>query len=119
MVRSSIEYRLNWTDSCLVVPRLGLQRLGLGINEAAVNSVTRGLVGDTSFAVLPDITPRMTFLLTIFFQMVSWLNHFPSSQMLTRLDRSDKAIRSAQLGSVHRCGHALRLRILPVWLACA
>ncbi|PNS15949.1 hypothetical protein CAC42_4350 [Sphaceloma murrayae] len=39
--------------------------LKLPIHEEAVNSVTRGLVGDTAFAVLPDITPRMTFVLTL------------------------------------------------------
>ncbi|KAK6389810.1 glycosyl transferase [Meristemomyces frigidus] len=39
--------------------------LKLPVNYDAVNSVTRGLVGDTSFAVLPNITPRMTFVLTL------------------------------------------------------
>ena len=36
-----------------------------------MNKVTRGLVGDTSFAVLPEISPKMTFILTLGFQMVS------------------------------------------------
>jgi alpha-1,3-glucosyltransferase len=45
--------------------------LKLPIKEDALNSVTRGLVGDTSFAVLPDITPRHTFILTILSQLVS------------------------------------------------
>lgn len=40
-------------------------RLGLPVNLDAVNSVTRGLVGDTSFAVLPEITPNMCFALTL------------------------------------------------------
>ncbi|KAF2721206.1 glycosyltransferase family 57 protein [Polychaeton citri CBS 116435] len=39
--------------------------LRLPVDENAVNSVTRGLVGDTAFAVLPEITPRMTFVLTL------------------------------------------------------
>ncbi|KAK0911065.1 glycosyl transferase [Friedmanniomyces endolithicus] len=39
--------------------------LKLPINTEAVNSVTRGLVGDTSFAVLPDISPRTTFVMTL------------------------------------------------------
>ncbi|KAK4980184.1 glycosyl transferase [Elasticomyces elasticus] len=39
--------------------------LKLPVNADAVNSVTRGLVGDTSFAVLPDISPRTTFVLTL------------------------------------------------------
>jgi alpha-1,3-glucosyltransferase len=45
-------------------------RLGLAVDRTATDSVTRGLVGDTSFTVLPTISPRMTFSLTAFFQMV-------------------------------------------------
>ena len=37
----------------------------------AIASVTRGLIGDTSFAVLPTITPRTTFILTLAAQVVS------------------------------------------------
>lgn len=44
---------------------------GLPVDQTAVNSVTRGLVGDTSFAVLPEITPETTFALTLLFQIVS------------------------------------------------
>ncbi|KAI1554963.1 glycosyltransferase family 57 protein [Pyrenophora tritici-repentis] len=40
-------------------------RLGLHIDPEAVNSVTRGLVGDTSFAVLPDVVPLTCFILTL------------------------------------------------------
>ncbi|KAL1305599.1 hypothetical protein AAFC00_007202 [Neodothiora populina] len=39
--------------------------LNLPVNADAVTSVTRGLVGDTAFAVLPDIPPRLTFILTL------------------------------------------------------
>ncbi|GAM90368.1 hypothetical protein ANO11243_084110 [Dothideomycetidae sp. 11243] len=39
--------------------------LKLSVKADAIDSVTRGLVGDTAFAVLPEITPRITFLLTI------------------------------------------------------
>lgn len=49
----------------LVAPRFGLP-----VDRAAVDSGTRGLVGDTSFAVLPAISPRTTFLWTVFFQLV-------------------------------------------------
>lgn len=48
-------------------------RLGLPVNQDALNSVTRGLVGDTSFAVLPEVTSEQTFLLTFLFQLVSLL----------------------------------------------
>ncbi|KAL6705149.1 glycosyl transferase [Coniothyrium glycines] len=40
-------------------------RLGLHVDRNAVNSVTRGLVGDSSFAVLPDVVPLACFLLTL------------------------------------------------------
>ena len=45
--------------------------LKLNVNKEAVNSVTRGLVGDTSFAVLPNITPQQCFGLTLAFQVVA------------------------------------------------
>lgn len=45
-------------------------KFGLSVDQSAINSVTRGLVGDTSFAVLPNVEPRTTFLLTLFFQVV-------------------------------------------------
>ncbi|OCT46255.1 Dolichyl pyrophosphate Glc1Man9GlcNAc2 alpha-1,3-glucosyltransferase [Cladophialophora carrionii] len=52
--------------------------LGLSVDEKAVHSVTRGLVGDTSFAVLPDITAQQCFGLTLAFQMIAltklWLS---------------------------------------------
>lgn len=45
--------------------------LKLEVDKAAVNSVTRGLVGDTSFAVLPNISPQQCFGLTLAFQIVA------------------------------------------------
>ncbi|KAF2803453.1 uncharacterized protein BDZ99DRAFT_526382 [Mytilinidion resinicola] len=50
--------------------------VGLTVDSSAVNSVTRGLVGDTSFAVLPDVPPRATFLLTLFFQVIFLIKLF-------------------------------------------
>lgn len=38
--------------------------------------MTRGLVGDTAFAVLPEITPRTCFVLTLFFQMLPLIKLF-------------------------------------------
>lgn len=50
------------------------------VNADAVNSATRGLIGDTSFAVLPQISKEHTFYLTFFFQLVSKATQiFPSS----------------------------------------
>lgn len=44
--------------------------LGLPVNKGALTSVTRGLVGDTSFAILPEVTKEQTFALTFIFQVV-------------------------------------------------
>ena len=46
-------------------------RLGFTVDQSALNSVTRGLVGDSSFAVLPNVSPKTTFALTLGFQFVS------------------------------------------------
>ena len=51
-------------------------RIGLSVKADALQSVTRGLVGDTSFAVLPDITPRVCFALTLLFQTIPLLKLF-------------------------------------------
>lgn len=45
-------------------------RLGYHVDTSALDSVTRGLVGDTSFAVLPNVTPSTTFGLTLLFQLI-------------------------------------------------
>ena len=45
--------------------------LGLDVDREAINSVTRGLVGDTAFAVLPEVVPLTCFVLTVGFQIVS------------------------------------------------
>ncbi|KJA29945.1 glycosyltransferase family 57 protein [Hypholoma sublateritium FD-334 SS-4] len=42
------------------------------INESGVASSSRGLVGDTVFAVLPNVKPAHTFVITVVFQLV-WL----------------------------------------------
>lgn len=39
-------------------------------NQDAVSSLTRGLVGDSSFAILPEITSGMTFVITLISQLV-------------------------------------------------
>lgn len=57
----------SFTDRVLII--VG-PYLGISVDEAAKSSVTRGLVGDTSFAVLADIPPAWTFYLTLFFQVL-------------------------------------------------
>lgn len=50
-----------------------IERTGadIAINASGVASTSRGLVGDTVFAVLPNIKPIHTFVITIMFQSVS------------------------------------------------
>ncbi|RKF81157.1 Dolichyl pyrophosphate Glc1Man9GlcNAc2 alpha-1,3-glucosyltransferase [Golovinomyces cichoracearum] len=43
---------------------------GLSLEKNALNKLTRGLVGDTAFAVLPEITSQTTFILTIISQLL-------------------------------------------------
>lgn len=43
----------------------------LNVDHEALQSVTRGLVGDTSFAVLPAITAAQCFAITLSFQIVA------------------------------------------------
>ena len=43
----------------------------LQINTSGVASTSRGLVGDTVFAVIPNFKPIHTFAITIAFQLVS------------------------------------------------
>ncbi|KAI9773554.1 MAG: glycosyl transferase [Geoglossum simile] len=81
----------SFTDRILVCVA---PRFGLDVKETGLNSVTRGLVGDTSFAVLPEITPRTTFLLTLFFQTICLIKLFfqPSWERF--------------IGAVTLCGYA-------------
>ncbi|KOS16941.1 Dolichyl pyrophosphate Glc1Man9GlcNAc2 alpha-1 [Escovopsis weberi] len=68
--------------------------LGLRVKEEALGSVTRGLVGDTAFAVLPEITPRTCFALTLLFQAIAMVKVF-------RRPTWDNFV-----GSVTLCGYA-------------
>lgn len=60
----------------IVADRLGMT---LDVNAPGVASTSRGLVGDTVFAVMPEIKPIHTFMITILFQSVSaYLSTNPS-----------------------------------------
>lgn len=75
-----------------------------------MNSVTRGLVGDTSFAVLPDISPLICFLLTLGTQIVRILAEQEidctnlTQPVLFRL--LYKPTWEAFIGAVTLCGYA-------------
>ena len=61
---------INIAISFSLLTDLVAPKIGLPVDENALNSVTRGLVGDSSFAVLPNVDPKLTFALTLFFQAV-------------------------------------------------
>lgn len=66
-----------FTDSGIIdVKRLGV----MPMSTPGVASTSRGLVGDTVFAVLPNIQPIHTFIVTISFQLV----RLPSLNLLWR-----------------------------------
>ncbi|KAF4619265.1 hypothetical protein D9613_005147 [Agrocybe pediades] len=50
--------------------------LNISINESGVASTSRGLVGDTVFAVLPNVKPIHTFIITVGFQLVCVMMFF-------------------------------------------
>jgi hypothetical protein len=91
--------------------RTAAPRLGLEVDHNAVNSVTRGLVGDTSFAVLPDVVPLTCFLLTLGTQIVcrfkinsAMFSANGSKPVLLRL--LYKPTWEAFVGAVTLCGYA-------------
>lgn len=83
-------------------------RLGLPVNRDALARVTRGLVGDTSFAVLPEVAKERTFLLTFVFQLVCASSQSNCSR-LHGTDSSDQIVVPSQLGHLRRRRHALRI----------
>lgn len=61
--------------------RLPLQSIfqfdaGLLNNQDLLNSSTRGLVGDIEFLILPNISPKLTFILTLFYQIMALIPLF-------------------------------------------
>lgn len=64
------QFLINIAISFLLLTILVAPKIGLPVDQNALNSVTRGLIGDSSFAVLPNVDPRLTFALTLFFQTV-------------------------------------------------
>jgi alpha-1,3-glucosyltransferase len=107
-----IEYKAKLMVS--VAPRLGLQ-----VDHEAIRSVTRGLVGDSAFAVLPEVTKESTFILTLAFQLVRPSPLFPFEQLLIYVAMPHQTLATPYLGYIRRRSHSVRLCLVPVWLACA
>ncbi|KAL8759886.1 MAG: hypothetical protein Q9199_000451 [Rusavskia elegans] len=100
----------SFTDRVLL---LVAPRLGFVIDQNAVNSVTRGLVGDTSFACLPSISPRTTFLLTLVSQMPSLVKLFPQPSWETFVGAVTLCGYSSFLFGWHVHEKAILLVVIP------
>jgi alpha-1,3-glucosyltransferase len=50
----------------------------IGISHLNINSLTRGIVGDNEFAILPNVSPLITFLLTFMIQIPSLIKLWKS-----------------------------------------
>lgn len=94
-------------------------RLGLLVDQKAVDSVTRGLIGDSSFAVLPIVSPKTSFVLTVMMQIVSIISSEAILLALTAIDTAREAFSCAQVGDIRGSDDPLRVCILPVWMACS
>jgi alpha-1,3-glucosyltransferase len=92
--------------------------LKLPVKVEALNSVTRGLVGDTSFAVLPEVTPRQTFLLTILTQLPALLKLFLQPSYNNFLGALTLTAYSSFLFGWHVHEKAILLVIIPFLLHC-
>ncbi|KAL8707544.1 MAG: hypothetical protein Q9220_007436 [cf. Caloplaca sp. 1 TL-2023] len=92
-------------------------KFGFNIDQSAINSVTRGLVGDSSFACLPNISPQTTFLLTLGSQIPSLIKLFLQPSWESFVDASGEVddafpdvlkmpiLRRVQFSTVSRLDH--------------
>ncbi|KAJ8067988.1 hypothetical protein OCU04_003568 [Sclerotinia nivalis] len=88
-------------------------KLGLAVDQTAVNSVTRGLVGNTSFAVLPEITKGMTFALTAIFDFIPLFKLYKSPTWDNFIGGVTLCAYSSFLFSWHVHEKAILLVIIP------
>lgn len=91
-------------------------RLGLPVNRDALTSVTRGLVGNTSFAVLPEVKKEHTFLLTFIFQLVCTFT-IPLQPLLTDIASSNKTLAPSRVDNLCGRHYSLRIRLVPFRMA--
>ena len=102
-------------------PRVDAKKFGssLEINSSGVASASRGLVGDTVFAVIPNIQPVHTFIITAGFQSV---RHFVLDFLTYTLkygqDIPCQAVAYTDVQVILNCIDLVRLHIVYVWLAC-
>lgn len=90
---------------------LDTKRFGgsFAINAEGVASSSRGLVGDTVFAVLPNVKPMHTFIITIVFQSVGAIQSQISSECLIffRVDLHGKTLENTDVQILPVCSYTL------------
>ena len=90
------------------------------LNVSGVASASRGLVGDTVFAVLPNIRPAHTFIATLLFQSVSSRSvqsHLRYS-LRVGLDLPCKVVACTKLQELPCSVNDVRLVVVHVRVAC-
>jgi hypothetical protein len=104
--------------------------LKVELRVEGVVSTSRGLVGDTVFAVLPNIEPGHTFVLTLLCQGVRHLFRVHSAWTIAlilsiclRLPAKKglprKTLDGSDLQKFPGCTDAVRMVIVHVWVACS
>ena len=94
----------------------------INVYEPGVSSSSRGLVGDTVFAVLPNIVPVHAFALTALCQVVSSKHSEAASGSDLYpifLDLSCQAVENSDVQKLLVGFDALRMGLIHVWMACA
>ncbi|OBT83288.1 dolichyl pyrophosphate Glc1Man9GlcNAc2 alpha-1,3-glucosyltransferase [Pseudogymnoascus sp. 03VT05] len=90
--------------------------IGLPVDASALQSVTRGLVGDTAFAVLPHITPSTTFALTLVFQAIPLIRLFLDPTWPTFIGATTLCAYASFLFGWHVHEKAILLILIPASL---
>jgi hypothetical protein len=107
---------------------IGIKKTGLdiSINETGVASTSRGLVGDTVFAAIPNVKPIHTFIITLAFQFVRKISVdasrtgivLPRSPPILCLGYLDQTLAKPNVQVVFNCADLVRLYLILVRLAC-
>ena len=98
-----------------------IERTGadIPINVSGVASTSRGLVGDTIFAVLPNVKPIHTFVITILFQSVSdQRNTLDTSSFIVTTALVNQTLDFSNIQIIFDGSNPLWIYIFSVWLAC-
>jgi alpha-1,3-glucosyltransferase len=101
---------------CADVKRAGFD---IAVNSSGVASTSRGLVGDTIFAIIPNIKPSYTFFITIAFQAVSYIMYLIiTTTTYIDADISNQTLENTDIQVFPDSADAMWLCVVHVRLAC-